>query len=185
MLATAETIDFLRDDVGEWFLIYFFGAAFAIVPRTKLKFKYMKQGGWRDVFKKCLFSFLVGMLLAVPISFGLAIWQRLGQQYFIKLQLEENQIVLVNRWPKSALTIPLDKVLSVSLEYERHGIKTRGCNRMYVRTVEGTFASYGFGNFNEGETAVFNKLTNVISSQAIFRQNIKSKSDEHMPQSSP
>jgi hypothetical protein len=169
-MVNVEAINFLRDDVGEWFLPAFFGVMFALGSLTKVTLKSFRDGGWRDVLKRCAFGCLIGVLLAAPISLGVAIWHRLGQQYFIKLQLENDRIVLFNRWPQPAVTIPFDDILSVSLLYERHGIRLGGCNRVYVGTAGETFISYGFKDFNEEESAIYKKLTNAVSSNEIIRR---------------
>jgi len=158
---TADAIDFLRDDIGEWLL-------FVIIPflaLSGLKAKELKQSGWRTTTRAVATRLLIGCLIATPITGFLMVWQRWPPQYFIKLRLESDRVILGYRWPEPELAIPFGDVRNVQII--KSGTRRRPCSRVRVQTTAETYRSYGFGQLNEGEIAVMDKLRERVGTNSV------------------
>ena len=86
--------------------------------------------------------------------------KNLPPQYFTRLRLETNQVVLVFRWPEPGKTIQLSdvrNVVVVEAEIDRRLIR-----RVSIESAGVTYRSYGFSALDYADSDVLEALQHAV-----------------------
>jgi hypothetical protein len=153
-MQSRDFIDLTRQDfAGVWLLFI----CFAIVSLTKIKRGELIGGGFPKAARAVFSRALIGVVVAIPFVLVLEIWQRRpSHQYFLRLQVEPDRVVLSYRWPKPGLVIPGRDIEKVDWIHERSG--RYGTHRIKITTTTETLKSFGTSSMNNEEQRVFEKL---------------------------
>jgi hypothetical protein len=153
-MSPADTIDFTRGSVGSWF--FFVIGAVLMVARARPGTELFKKG-WGQAARFILVRALIGVLMAAPVVGLLALWQRVGTQYFIKMHLAKDNLVLEFRWPISDQVIPLQEVQKIKVR--RLG---RGTHRLEVDTSTRSFRSFGYARLEDEEYRALDRMRQAV-----------------------
>jgi hypothetical protein len=151
-MSSAQSIDFTHNGIGLWMF-------WVIIPALVL-LKSRREAvalEWRKLVSFVFRRLLIGGLLTVPVVGLLAAWQR---QYFIRMEISGDNLVLGFRWPKPDLVIPLSDVTEVSAKRFRklgHSIP-----RLRITTKSDFYLSFGYGNLDDAEWGVVDRLRDLV-----------------------
>jgi hypothetical protein len=157
-MQAVDTIDFTRNSVGTWLLI----VLFALGTATKTRKADLVGGGFKKAARHLLGTMLIGALAGTLIVLAVEIWvRRPSYQYYVRLRLEEDRVVLGYRWPNEDLPIPIRRISAVSIIYQR-SIDGR-TRRAQIEVLGERLHSWGFGSkFTPQEQAVWDRLTALV-----------------------
>jgi hypothetical protein len=166
-MGSADTIDFLRDDVGCWFLFPLLGVVFGCIAFKGYPSKELKQHGLKGVIKRFFGGVLVGVALATPIVLFIVVWLSWPPQYFISLRVENDRVVLGQRWPGAPLVVPYSEIVFLEKIIEHRRTRRVGTiRRIVIETKTEVHKSFGYSNSTEEEQRVWDKLVaNVEASK--------------------
>jgi len=143
--------------VASWGLWVVFPAVFLLRIR-----KEHLAGGWRKALL-CIARRLVIGLLFSSLLFGfLSAWKKWGPQYYTKLRLQEDIVVLVYPWQSPDTVVPVREIKSVKVVKGETVLHNR--SRLRIVAANGEFKSFGFDQLNEQELAVLDKLRERVAS---------------------
>jgi hypothetical protein len=155
-MATEQTIDLTRGNVGLWILFVCF-AGLALAKRLrKTDFT-----GVRQAAGQILLALFIGALTAVPFVVLVEAWELWGPQYFVRLRLDADRVVLGYRWPKPERAVPIRDATNVSI------IRDGRCSRIQILTGTESFRSFGLkvGQLNDQEQLVLTKLIDDVAAR--------------------
>jgi hypothetical protein len=158
-MQAVDTIDFTRGDMGGVWLVFVCVTLGTMLRTRKAD---LVGGGFRKAARHLLGALLIGALGATPIVLAVEIWvRRPSYQYYVRLRLEEDRVVLGYRWPNEDLTIPIRRISAVSIIYQR-SIDGR-TRRAQIEVLGERLHSFGFGRkFTPEEQAVWDRLAALV-----------------------
>lgn len=112
-------------------------------------------------FKAILIRLVGGFILSMIVVALISAWHLFGPQYFTKLRVKENSLALRYHWLRQETVIPLKEVTKLSLV--RSGTVRRPCRRLQIETTGETFQSFGFGQLDDEQDAVFDDLRRKLA----------------------
>ena len=149
-----QTIDFTRHDIGSWIWWLLFPLLlFASLKKNDL------VGEWAP--KAILIRVICGLLVGAFLFILITVWHRTGPQYFTKLRLEDNNVVLEYHRFGPETAIPLKDVQNLSVI--KSGSLRHPCKRLEIETEGDKFLSFGFGNLDQDQVAVLDAVRQKIA----------------------
>ena len=156
-MESVPSIDLTNGDVGLSVLWILFPA---LVITNLLKKRAIIKGGWRGT-GPIVSYLLMGLAISSVFVGALAVWQRMPPQFFTRMQVAQEDLILGFRWPKADLKIPFGEIREVSITRGR-----RSRNRINILTPTETFRSFGYSSLTDKESAVLDVLRGRVDAHA-------------------
>jgi hypothetical protein len=157
-----QSIDFTRGSLGLWALWICFGLALSIAKRN------FNGVGLRGIVRAILPRVMFGFAISTVIVGALTFWRGTHPQYFTRMRLFPERVILGFSWPAPDKTIGLDQISDVSITRTR-SIRRGVHFRLQIATPSETFRSFGYRQLSDRELAVLDALRSRVRTGPEFQ----------------